>query len=386
MALRSLRANLFRSALTLLGVIIGVAAVVTMLAIGDGSKREVMQRIESMGTNLLLIRPGRGMRGGDSGVNLTTEDAELIAELPNVTAVAPERGTSSTLRFGNSDHRAMIQGVWPGFMETRDWQLASGTFITEADLASFAPVIVLGQTVAENLFPNGEDPVGRYVLVRNVPFEVVGVLAEKGANAFGQDQDDVAVVPLSTGFVRLFGQQHLDSITVKVADAAAVHHTEATIQELLAGRHSEDAFRIRNTASILETAEAAHNTFTLLLGSVAAISLLVGGIGVMNIMLVNVTERTREIGVRMATGARAGSILLQFNTEALVVCGIGGLIGVGLGLGAAAALGLVGMPVLFSFWPPILAFSFAFATGLLFGYLPARKAAQLDPVVALASE
>jgi macrolide transport system ATP-binding/permease protein len=385
MALRSLRANLFRSALTLLGVIIGVAAVVAMLAIGDGSKQAVMQRIESMGTNLLLIRPAGGMRGGDSSA-LSTGDAAAIAELSNIAAVSPERATRNTLRLGNLDYRSSVQGVWPGFATARDWDLAAGTFITEPDLGSFAPVMVIGRTVADNLFPDGSEPVGRYVLVGRVPFEVVGVLSAKGANAWGADMDDVALVPLSTGFMRLFGQQHVDSITVKVQSAAGIQHTEDAIRELLLARHGSEAFRIRNTAAILETAEATQNTLTVLLGSVAAISLLVGGIGVMNIMLVSVTERTREIGVRMATGARAGSILLQFNTEALVVCGIGGLIGVALGLAAAAIAGGFGMPVMFSAIPPLLAFSFAFATGLLFGYLPARKASRLDPVVALASE
>ncbi|HEY8370059.1 MAG TPA: ABC transporter permease, partial [Thermodesulfobacteriota bacterium] len=387
MALRALRVNLFRTALTLLGVVIGVAAVVTMLAIGDGSRKAVLERIQSMGTNLLIVRPGApGVRPTGDVATLVPDDAAAIAAVPNVVAVSPERSTSATLRYGNVDYRTSVQGVWPDYVVARDWPLERGAFFTEADVKGYAPVIVLGRTVARNLFPDGEDPVGRYVLVRNVPFQVIGVLAAKGASPFGSDMDDVALVPLSTGFVRLLGRQYVGAITVKVEDASRIAETEAAIREVLLTRHRTEDFQIRNTVSILETAEATQNTLALLLGSVAAISLVVGGIGVMNIMLVSVTERTREIGVRMATGARMRDILLQFNTEAIVVCGLGGLVGVALGLGAAAAAGAFGLSVAFSPAPPLLAFSCAFLTGVLFGYLPARKAARLDPVVALASE
>jgi macrolide transport system ATP-binding/permease protein len=387
MALRSLNANLFRSALTLLGIIIGVASVVAMLAIGNGSKRDVMQRIESMGTNLLLVRPGApGIRGSGDIVTLTPADATAIESLPNVAAVSPERHSQNTLRYGNVDYATAVEGVWPGYVTARDWGISAGGFITKDDVASYAPVIVLGQTVVKNLFPGGSNPIGRYVLVQNVPFEVIGVLAPKGATAFGSDQDDVAMVPLSTGFMRLFGRQYLNAITVKVASASAINSTQAAITNLLKARHRTEDFQIRNTAAILDMAEATQNTLTVLLGTVAAISLLVGGIGVMNIMLVSVTERRREIGIRMATGARAGNILLQFNTEALVVCGIGGLAGIVVGLAAALGAHALGMPAAFSPAPAVLAFCCAFATGLLFGYLPARQAARLDPVVALASE
>lgn len=387
MALRSLRGNLFRSALTLLGVVIGVAAVVAMLAIGNGSKQDVIQRIESMGSNLLLIFPGApGTRPSGDIATLVTADAEALKELPNVGVVSPERSTRATVRYGNLDYQTNITGIWPGYAATQNWKMAAGSFITQEDVQGYAPVIVLGQTVAKNLFPNGDNPVGRYVLVKSVPFEVVGVLAGKGANAFGSDMDNIALVPLSTGYMRLFGKQYLNSINVKVENVQQVESTQSAIETLIRQRHGKEDFQVRSTSSLLETATATQNTLTVLLASVAAISLLVGGIGVMNIMLVTVTERTREIGVRMATGARTANILLQFNTEALVVCGIGGLIGVGLGFAAGLLAQALGMKVAFTATPAVLAFFSAFATGLLFGYLPARKAAHLDPVVALASE
>ncbi len=387
MALRSMRANIFRTALTLLGVIIGVAAVVAMLAIGDGSRQQVLERISAMGTNLLVIRPGgAGVRSTGDNVSLVEEDASAIEDIENVSIVSPERSTRSTVRFGNIDYQTQIQGAWPGFTTARDWMLAEGSMFSEADVKSYAPVVVLGRTVADNLFPSGESPVGKYVLVKNVPFEVAGVLTKKGATPWGTDQDDVVLTPLSTGYMRIFGRRFVNSITVYVEDVARVAETEEAIKQKLIERHKAENFRIRNTASILETAVATQQTLTILLGSVAAISLLVGGIGVMNIMLVSVTERTREIGVRMATGARAGNILLQFNTEAMVVCGIGGLVGVALGIAVALACKWFGMAIVLSALPAMLAFSCAFLTGLLFGYLPARKAARMDPVAALAYE
>ncbi|MES2536223.1 MAG: MacB family efflux pump subunit [Pseudomonadota bacterium] len=387
MALRSLRGNIFRSALTLLGVVIGVAAVVAMLAIGNGSKQQVLERIESMGSNLLLVFPGApGTRPSGDVATLSPADAEALKDIPNLSVISPERSLRATVRFGNQDFRTSITGVWPGYAATQDWKMARGSFISQADVTGYAPVTVLGQTVAKSLFPDGEDPIGKYVLVKNVPFEVVGVLAGKGANAFGADMDNIALVPLSTGFVRLFGKQFLSSIKVKVNDAEKISATQGAIESMLKLRHGTEDFQVRSTSSLMETAAETQNTLTLLLGSVAAISLLVGGIGVMNIMLVTVTERTREIGVRMATGARTANILLQFNTEALVVCGIGGLFGVLLGFGAGFVAQAFGMKVAFTTAPAVLAFFSAVLTGLLFGYLPARKAANLDPVVALASE
>jgi macrolide transport system ATP-binding/permease protein len=313
-------------------------------------------------------------------------DAQAISELDNVLAVSPERKTRATLRMGSIDYQSNITGVWPAYQVTQNWPMASGTFVTDDDVRSYATVIVLGKTVAKNLFPNDEDPVGQFVLVANTPFEVIGVLSTKGANSFGSDMDDAAFVPLSTGFNRLFGQQYLGSANVKLASDEKTAETQEEIRQLLMSRHHLEDFQIRSTSSFMAAATSTQDTLTLLLGCVAAISLIVGGIGVMNIMLVSVTERTREIGVRMATGARASNILLQFNTEALVVCGIGGLIGVALGFTAGFIARALGTNVAFTATPALLALGSALLTGVLFGYLPARKAAYMDPVVALASE
>lgn len=387
MALRSLQANLFRSALTLLGIVIGVGAVVAMLAIGEGSKQDVLNRIAAMGTNLVMIRPGApGMHNSGDVATLTPDDARALRDLSHVVGVSPERSSQYTVRYGDIDDRTQVQGVWPDYAPVRDWTMAEGGFITQADVDSYAPVAVIGQTVEKSLFPGGAEPVGKYILIQNVPFEVIGVLSPKGATPFGSDQDDVVMVPLSTSFMRLFGHQYVSTIMLKVDDTNQIDAIQRSITQLLIRRHQTQDFRVRNTASILQAANDTQQTMTVLLGTVAAISLLVGGIGVMNIMLVSVTERKREIGIRMATGARAGNILLQFNTEALVICGIGGLVGIGLGLASAMIAGALGVPVAFSPIPPLLAFSCAFATGLLFGFLPARQAARLDPVVALAAE
>ena len=387
-AFQSLYANLFRTALTLLGVVIGVAAVVAMLAIGDGSKQAVIKSIQSMGTNLLYVRPGApGTRPrGDSVATLVQSDAQALAQLANVSAVSAEREAKLTVRAGSIDYRTEIAGTWPAFTHVRDWPLSEGIFFSQADLDEYAPVIVLGATVAKNLFPGGGSAIGQFVLVGNMPFEVIGVLSEKGASGRGNDRDDVALVPLTTGSMRLFGRQYLSSIAVKVTDASLIDDVEKAIHAQLMMRHQTEDFQIRNTVELLDMVSETQNTLTVLLGSVAAISLLVGGIGVMNIMLVSVTERTREIGIRMATGARMSNILLQFIIEALVVGGIGGLIGVALGLGVALFVSSFGVNVAFSPIPSILAFSCALITGLMFGFLPARKAARLDPVVALSSE
>jgi macrolide transport system ATP-binding/permease protein len=386
-AWRSLRVNLFRTVLTLLGIIIGVAAVVAMLAVGEGSRQKVLDRISSFGTNLMLIRPGAaGIRNTGDIATLVPDDAAAIKALPNIEAALPERSGRATVRLGNIDYQTSVQGTGEDFPSARDWPVGEGQFFNTDDAKHYAAVVVLGRTVAKTMFPNGDSPVGRYVLLKNVPFLVTGVMTEKGASPNGTDQDDVIFVPITTGLVRLFGKNYLSSITIKVKDAADIEATQQNVENLLRERHKTEDFSVRNMASFLQAAMETQDTFTLLLGTVAAISLLVGGIGVMNIMLVSVVERTREIGIRMATGARMRDILLQFNIEAAVVCAAGGILGILIGIAAGMILRYSGMAVIFSITPAVLAFACASATGLIFGYLPARKAAQLDPVIALASE
>lgn len=386
MALRSLRANIFRSVLTLLGIVIGVGSVIAMLAIGDGAKAAVVERISAMGSNLLLVRPGvPNQRGFNTTATLVVDDVKAIDELPNVLAAVPEQGSTATLRFGTSDTTTSITGTSSKFPLARKWPVGQGSFFSEDDESNYAAVAVLGKTVATGLFGDG-NPVGEFVLINNLLFQVVGVMSERGASPSGGDQDDIVFVPYATSSLRLSGQRYLRNVTVAVEDVDRIDETQADVDKLLNERHGVVDYQIRNMASIIEATEQTQNTLTILLGSIAAISLLVGGIGVMNIMLVSVTERTREIGIRMATGARENNIMQQFLIEAVVVSALGGAIGVIGGLATAAIIGAFGTPIEYSITPVMLAFGCAFMTGLVFGYLPAKKAAQLDPVVALAAE
>jgi len=389
MALRALRANLFRTILTLLGIVIGVGSVVAMLAIGTGAQDSVLNRISSMGSDLLLVRPSmanfRGSAGG-SNVTLVPADAEAIRGLPNVAFAVPEMTSNVTLRRGNVDYQTTANGTVPQFTEAKSWTVERGEFINRNDLEGYAPVAVLGQTVLKTLFPDGSDPVGQYVLVNRIPFQVIGVMNEMGASGSGNDRDDVVLVPLTTGSMRIFGQGNIRTITVQVKDASAIDLTQERIQALLNERHKREDTQITNMSSVREAFTETSNTLKLFLASVAAISLVVGGIGVMNIMLVSVTERTREIGVRMATGARQRDILVQFIIEALVVSAIGGVIGIFAGLGTGYVAQFFGMPVAFTAGPVALAFACSFVTGLLFGYLPARNASRLQPATALSAD
>jgi macrolide transport system ATP-binding/permease protein len=380
MALRALRVNLLRTILTLLGIVIGVGSVVAMLAVGDGARAVVLDRIGSMGTDLLLIRPGAPNQRGVGNAIAT------ISGLANVRAAVPELSASVTVRFGDADYQTSATGTTADLTAIRAWPVAEGSFFTRGDAARYAAVTVLGQTVVNNLFPAGTNPVGRFVLINNVPFQVLGVMTPKGATASGADLDDVVFVPLSTGSLRLFGQRNVKTITVAVDNVDQIDATQTAVANLLAERHKAEDFQIRNMAAVLQTAEETQNTLAVLLGSVGAISLLVGGIGVMNIMLVSVTERTREIGIRMATGARMRNILQQFLTEAVVVSIFGGLLGIGCGFAMAAGFSQFGVPVAVSLEVVAMAFACAVAVGLIFGFAPALKAARLDPVVALASE
>lgn len=386
-AFRSLRANIFRSILTLLGIVIGVASVIVVLGIGDGAKKSVVDRISSLGTNLLIVRPGApNMRGQINIATLVPEDVKAINELDNVLAAIPEVSSSVTMRYDNADHRTTINATSAAFPIVKQWSVARGTFISEQDERDYATVAVLGETVAKALFQD-QDPLGQYVMANNILFQVIGIMSPQGASARGDDQDDAVFVPFSTGSLRLLGQTHLRNATVAVEDVSQINTTQTAVHQLLKQRHGgvED-FQIRNMASLIDRVTETQDTLTILLSSIAAISLLVGGIGVMNIMLVSVTERTREIGIRMATGARMKNILQQFLIEAVTISALGGVIGVFLGLGVALFIESLGTPILFSITPVILAFSSAFLTGLIFGYLPANKAAKLDPVTALSSK
>ena len=388
MALRSMRAHALRTALTLLGVIVGVAAVIAMLAIGEGAKRDVLSRIEAMGSNLLLVRPLPPRQRTTSGVvaQISLNDVAEMRRLPGVVGAAPELWDNVTVRFGNADHQTSLVATGHEYAQARDWPMAAGDFLDREDFDSYAPVATLGLTVVGRLFTEGENPVGQYVFINNAPFLVIGVMGEKGAAPWGGDLDDNVFIPMTTGVLRLFGARPLRAVTVQVDRPENMAAVQTMIEALLQERYSSRDLQVRNMTSQLETTMAAQNTLTVLLGAIAAISLLVGGVGVMNIMLVSVSERTREIGVRMATGARSRDILRQFIAEAVMVCALGGALGVAIGLGATWAISRFDTPV-FVEWPPVaLAFGCAFATGLLFGWMPARKAARLDPVAALSAE
>ena len=385
-AFRSLHHNVFRTVLTLLGIVIGVASVITLMAIGDGAKKSVVDNISSMGSNLLLVRPGGPtQRFRWDSVTLVPEDVDAIATLPHVAAALPELNGSFTLRYGNVDHTTEVTATAAQFPMARKWDVAQGTFFTDDDNRNYATVAVLGKTVATKLFAQ-KNPLGEFVIINNVLFQVIGVMNERGADPGGQDQDDKVFVPFNAGSLRVIGQRFLRNITISVDDEKNMEEVQTRVHALMMERHGTEDFQIRSMSSLIDMVSETQNTMTILLGSIAAISLLVGGIGVMNIMLVSVTERTREIGIRMATGARKRNIMQQFLIEALVVSALGGVIGVAFGLGVAMLVGYFGSPIAYSINPVIMAFSCAFLTGLMFGFLPARKAANLDPVAALAAE
>jgi putative ABC transport system permease protein len=400
--LKALAVNKLRSALTMLGIIIGVGAVIAMVSVGAGAQARVAEQIQSLGSNLLVILPGSvtasGVRlGHGSQSTITEDDADAIArEVAAVQVAAPSVRGTAQLVAGNLNWAAVVQGVTADYGEARDWAVVDGRPLSPEDVAGAAKVALLGQTTAHNLFPDG-DAVGQIVRVRGVPFTVVGVLGHKGQSAWGQDQDDVVLIPISTAKTKVLGANRANArsvgaISVKVRHGYAMAEAEAQIKDLLRQRHrlqphQEDDFWLRNLSEVLQTQEQASQVMTNLLAAIASVSLLVGGIGIMNIMLVSVTERTREIGLRMAVGARGRDILLQFLVEATTLSLIGGLIGIAVGLGSSRAISY------FAEWRTLvapesiaMAFGFAALVGIVFGFYPARKAARLDPIEALRYE
>ena len=397
-ALDAIRSNKMRSGLTMLGVIIGVASVVLMVAIGRGAQKDVTDRIESLGTNLLIVQPGspnqtdvRSMfRRGGATSTLTLEDAEAIEEnVPNLLGVSPESRTSMQLIVGNLNMSTSVIGAVPAYADINNFPLQYGSFITDRHVEDMEKVIVLGQEIVSTLFKN-QNPIGKDIRVQNHIFTVIGIMSEKGQQGFS-NLDDVAFIPLSTMLQRVQGTQYVSTINVSVTDADAMENTQSMITAVLLNKHrkavADQDFTVLNQAEAVETLNEVTQTFTYLLGGIAAISLLVGGIGVMNIMLVSVTERTREIGIRKAIGAKKRDILQQFLVESIVLSVMGGCIGMVLSYtGAWLVSHYAGMTTLISFSSVLLAIGFSVVVGVTFGILPAYKAATLKPIDALRYE
>jgi putative ABC transport system permease protein len=398
-AFRALQRNKMRAALTMLGIIIGVSAVVAMVSIGQGAQAAVQAQIDSIGTNLLFVSAGAqnvgGVRSGtgDTGTNtLTVEDLDAIKrEVPSVSMVTPSVNTRGQLVAGNANWNTQIQGVSEQFPDIRKWAIGSGEFFSDSDVRTAARVLVIGQTIADNLFAGG-DAVGQTIRVQNLPFQVVGVMARKGQDQQGRDQDDIAFTPYTTVQNKILGSPRVQVAFVSAVSADATYTAQDQITDLLRQRHKlgpnePNDFTVRNMSDIAEAANETNSTMTLLLACIAGVSLLVGGIGIMNIMLVSVTERTREIGIRMAIGARSSAVRSQFLIESVVLSVTGGLFGILLGV--AVSLGIpkmLGWPTLISSMAIVGSVIFSVAVGVFFGYYPARKAASLDPIEALRYE
>jgi len=393
-ALRALRRNLLRSVLTALGIIIGVGAVIAMVSIGNGAKSQVEGQIASLGQNIISVFPGNftqgGVRGGfGSASTLTVEDAMAIRnEVAGVANLSPDMRDRSQILANGQNWSTTVQGEDVSYLDIRLWNIAEGTMFGDSDVRSGAKVCVIGKTVADQLF-QGDDPIGQTLRIRNIPFKVVGVLAPKGFNFFGQDQDDVVIVPYTSHLKRIARRPYLNSITIQAASADQMARIQQDITDLLQQRRNgrDPDFTVRNQQELAEAATATTRTMTVLLGAIAGVSLIVGGIGIMNIMLVSVTERTREIGIRLAVGAHGRDVLLQFLTEAIILSMMGGILGILLGVGSSQLISkLNGWPVLVSSTAVIGSFAFSAAIGVFFGFYPARKAAELDPIEALRYE
>jgi putative ABC transport system permease protein len=396
-SLRALRRNVLRTLLTMLGIIIGVAAVIAMISIGNGAKAQVEARIAAMGQNVAMVFSGNVTRGGfsmgfGSAGSLTQGDYDALRkEISGIVGVSPEVRANAQVAAGNQNLLTTVMGVGEDYVSARSWKFSSGGNFTDQDVRSASKVALIGKTTATSLFGDG-DPVGQIIRIKSAPFTIVGALASKGMAMFGNDQDDVILVPFTSAMKRLSGGTSFRSFVVQAATPELLPTVQQDITELLRQRHriregADDDFMVRTQQEITEAATETSKTMTWLLGSVACVSLLVGGIGIMNIMLVSVTERTREIGVRMAVGARGGDILLQFLTEAITLSFIGGLLGIALGFGISKLVSVkAGWVTLVSTESILLAFAASAVIGIFFGFYPARKAAQLDPIEALRYE
>ena len=396
-ALTALFANKLRSILTMLGIIIGVAAVIAMVSLGMGVRRSVQSNIASLGSNMLIVMPGSANSGGvrsaaGSSITLKYDDAKAIkTKIKNIDYVSPTVQKSYQIVNGNQNWNSTVYGVTSEYMSIRSLTIATGSFITQSDMDKRNRVAVIGTTVATNLFGTS-NPVGQNVRVNGSPYKVIGVIESKGQSSMGQDQDDVVIIPLTTAQERLMGITYVQSVNIQVSDPNKMDQVQSETETLLRQRHhivgdKENDFTVRNLTSLLETMTQTTTMITLLLGSIAGISLLVGGIGIMNIMMVSVTERTREIGIRKALGATFKDIMLQFLIESVVIGVIGGLIGIVFGcLGSAAIAKAASFQTVITAAPILVSFFFSVGIGLFFGIYPARKAARLDPIEALRYE
>ncbi len=396
-ALKALNNNKLRCFLTMLGIIIGVASVITMLAIGQGSKDSIKAQISEMGSNMIMIHPGNMQRGGvrqsaDDMQTLKVEDYEALGELDGVAAVSPSVNTGGQLVNGNNNYPSTIYGITPDYLDIRKLKVKDGTIFSDHDIHTAAKVCVLGKTVVDNLFPNGEDPVGRVVRFGSIPLTVIGVLEPKGTNTMGMDQDDVVLAPYTTVMKRILAIDYIQGLFASATDEERTDETIDAITEILRQRHKikdgdDNDFEIRSQQELSEMMNSTSDMMTVLLACIAGISLLVGGIGIMNIMFVSVTERTREIGLRMSIGARGIDILSQFLIEAVIISVTGGIIGILLGVLASWLVTVIAhWPVYIQLYSVALSFAVCTVTGVFFGWYPAKKASGLDPIEAIRYE